>query len=255
MTLNNPFDFQGKHFLVTGAASGIGKATALLLAAQGARLALVDYNEEGLKQTQQLCNRDQDVQVLTINLKDAEAIKTSVLAYCEQHGKLDGFVHIAGMPYVAPLKVLNTQKYYDVFAVNTAAAMELAKVFINRKVAADRASIIFISSVYGNVGSAANVAYAMSKSALHGITRSLAIELAPKNIRVNCIAPGFIKTEMLTDISGNFDQDYDDTLARLHPLGLGEATDVANTIAFLFSDSSKWITGSVINVDGGFTAQ
>jgi NAD(P)-dependent dehydrogenase (short-subunit alcohol dehydrogenase family) len=105
------------------------------------------------------------------------------------------------------------------------------------------------------VGSVANVGYAMSKSALHGITKSLAIELAPKKIRVNCIAPGFVKTSMLDSISTLFDKEYFEKINKLHPLGLGEAEDVANLIAFLFSDMSKWITGSIINIDGGYTAQ
>jgi NAD(P)-dependent dehydrogenase (short-subunit alcohol dehydrogenase family) len=104
------------------------------------------------------------------------------------------------------------------------------------------------------VGSAANVGYAMSKSALHGITKSLSIELAPKNIRVNCVAPGFIKTKMLEDISDSFNDNYSETITKLHPLGLGDPEDVANVIAFLLSDMSKWITGSILSVDGGYTA-
>jgi NAD(P)-dependent dehydrogenase (short-subunit alcohol dehydrogenase family) len=90
---------------------------------------------------------------------------------------------------------------------------------------------------------------------LQGAIKSLAIELAPKNIRFNCIAPGFVKTKMLDDISNSFNSDYDETLNKLHPLGLGEADDVANAVAFLLSDMSKRITGSVMNVDGGFAAQ
>ena len=83
----------------------------------------------------------------------------------------------------------------------------------------------------------------------------LGFELASKNIRVNCIAPGFVKTKMLDNVSGSFNEDYFNTLNSLHPLGLGEADDVANAIAFLLSDMSKWITGTVLSVDGGFTAQ
>jgi len=105
------------------------------------------------------------------------------------------------------------------------------------------------------VGSAANVAYAMSKSALHGITKSLAIELASKKIRVNCVAPGFIKTQMLDDVSGSFDNEYNERLNSLHPLGLGEAEDIAYGITYLLSDMSKWVTGTILSVDGGFTAQ
>ena len=81
------------------------------------------------------------------------------------------------------------------------------------------------------------------------------MEFAPKKIRFNCIAPGFIRTPMMEANTGSFDDDYLNTLERLHPLGLGEAEDVANAVVWLFSDMSKWVTGTVLNVDGGFTAQ
>lgn len=95
----------------------------------------------------------------------------------------------------------------------------------------------------------------MSKGGIIAITKALAMELVPKGIRVNCIAPGFIKTPMMTDISDSFDNEYYERLNALHPMGLGESTDIANGILFLLSDMSKWMTGSVLNIDGGFTAQ
>jgi len=115
--------------------------------------------------------------------------------------------------------------------------------------------VVFISSVYGVVGSAANAGYAMSKAALHGITKALSIELAAKGIRVNCIAPGFVNTKMLDVTSDMFDSHYADTLNKLHPLGIGEPEDISYSIAFLLSDASKWITGAIFNIDGGYTAQ
>ena len=87
------------------------------------------------------------------------------------------------------------------------------------------------------------------------ITKALAMELVSKGIRVNCIAPGFIKTPMMSEVSGSFDSEYYNRLNALHPMGLGEATDIANGILFLLSDMSKWMTGAVLNIDGGFTAQ
>jgi NAD(P)-dependent dehydrogenase (short-subunit alcohol dehydrogenase family) len=142
------------------------------------------------------------------------------------------------------------------YKVNQFAAIELSRVFNSKKVyAGEFGSLVMISSVYGLVGSPANVAYAMTKSAIIGITKALAIELAPKKIRVNCIAPGFVKSKMMTDNTFRFDNEYLERLGAMHPLGLGEPEDVANGIAFLFSEMSKWATGAVINIDGGFTAQ
>ena len=250
----NPISLLDRRYLITGAASGIGRATSILLSKLGAELILVDINEKGLDETVAQCSSK--VNKLLVNLYDVSDIKKKIQEAVSMYGKLNGFVHLAGRPYLSPLKSINEKTTTEVFMLNAYAGVELAKVCSSRNVyAGDKGSLIFISSVYGLVGSAANVGYAMSKSALHGVTKSLAIELAPKNIRVNCIAPGFVKTKMLDDISSSFNSDYDETLNKLHPLGLGEADDVANSVAFLLSDMSKWITGSVMNVDGGFTAQ
>lgn len=250
----NPISLLDRRYLITGAASGLGRATSILLSKLGAELILVDINEKGLDETVAQCSSKANK--LVVNLYDVSDIKKKILEAVAIYGKLNGFVHLAGRPYLSPLKSINEKTTTEVFMLNTYAGVELAKVCSSRNVyAGDKGSLIFISSVYGLVGSAANVGYAMSKSALHGVTKSLAIELAPKNIRVNCIAPGFVKTKMLDDISNSFNSDYNETLNKLHPLGLGEADDVANSVAFLLSDMSKWITGSIMNVDGGFTAQ
>jgi NAD(P)-dependent dehydrogenase (short-subunit alcohol dehydrogenase family) len=251
----NPIALNGKRFLISGAASGLGRATAVLLSKLGAELVLLDINDEGLKSTKEMCG-DTLVNCITANLQNPIEIKPVIINAVEKWGRLNGFVHLAGRPYVSPLKSINHNTTIEIFNLNTYAAIELAKLFTSRNVYAGEAgSIVFISSVYGSVGSAANVGYAMSKAALHGVTKSLSIELASKNIRVNCLAPGFVKTQMLDKVSGSFNQDYYNTLNNLHPLGLGEADDVANAIAFLLSDMSKWITGTILSVDGGFTAQ
>ena len=95
----------------------------------------------------------------------------------------------------------------------------------------------------------------MSKGAIIAITKSMAMELVGNGIRVNCVAPGFIKTPMANKVDGMMDENYDERLNALHPMGLGQTDDIANAILFLFSDMSKWMTGAVLNVDGGFTAQ
>ncbi len=250
----NPFSLEGKNYLITGAASGIGKTTSIILSKLGANLVLVDINLEGLQKTLNSCKSTD--KILALDLTKVLLIKGEVSKIVEEFGKLHGFAHLAGKPYISPLKMISEEKCGEIYSLNTYAAIELAKVFIHRNVyAGEKGSIVFVSSVYGVVGSAANVGYAMSKSALHGITKSLSIELAPKGIRVNCIAPGFVKTNMMDNINELFDDSHTELLIKLHPLGLGEPEDIAYSIAYLLSDAAKWVTGAVLNIDGGFTAQ
>jgi NAD(P)-dependent dehydrogenase (short-subunit alcohol dehydrogenase family) len=250
----NFFDFSNKTILITGAASGIGKAVSILFSSLGAKLILLDVNELEIKETIRKCSGN--VHYIIADLVETEKLKDKIEAKIAECGQLDALVHVAGIPCISPLKTLKTETAEKVFKINTLSALELSKIFTkNKNFKVENPSIVFISSVYGLVGSSANVAYAMSKTALHGITKSLAIELAAKKVRVNCVAPGFIKTEMLNEVSDSFDQEYHERLNKLHPLGLGTPNDVAYAILFLVSDMSKWITGTILSVDGGFTAQ
>ncbi len=250
----NPISLAGKKFFISGAASGIGRATCILLSKLGADLILADINQKGLEETVSLC-KPTDVTVV-MDFSQSGVIKEHLSSLVSVFGKLSGCVHIAGKPYISPLKSINSATALEVFQINTMTALELSKVFASRNISVDEGgTIVFISSVYALVGSAANVGYSMSKSALHGITKALSIELAPRKIRVNCIAPGFVKTKMGDSISHFFTEGHDEKIREMHPLGLGEPEDVANAIAFLLSDMSKWITGSIISVDGGFTAK
>ena len=116
-------------------------------------------------------------------------------------------------------------------------------------------AIITVSSYCGQVGTVASVCYSATKAGLIGVTKALAVELAPKGIRVNCVSPGTVMTEMVKKDAYGADEEYVKNLESLHPLGLGTPEDVANAIVFLLSDMSKWMTGAVVNVDGGYTAK
>ena len=256
--MNNLVSMEGKTIVVTGAASGIGRETATLIHSLGANLLLLDRNEEGLSSVQRSLNDPKKkVVIRTIDLTNFDSIKTVLLdAKKELGASYTGLVHCAGIPSILPLRALSNEQYEKVMKVNTQAGLNLAKVFSSKQGhdLEQQGSIVFISSVYGVVGSAANVAYATSKAALIGMTKALAIEFSTKNIRVNCVAPGFIKTNMADGVNAMFDVEYADRIEKMHPLGWGEAIDIANAIAFLLSDASKWTT-AVFNIDGGFTAQ
>lgn len=252
----NLVNLEKKNIIITGAASGIGKACAKLFSELGASLLLLDVNESALLDFSKTLSSK--VVCKAFDLTDFDALKNNVMAAKEKLGApYTGFVHCAGIPSVVPLRVLSNCQYEKVQKINVQAGLNLAKIFSNRSCydKEQQGSIVFISSVYGIVGSAANVAYSMSKAAVIGMTKSLAVELSPKNIRVNCVAPGFIKTNMANDVSVMFESQYENKIESMHLLGWGEPIDVANSIAFLLSDAAKWITGSVFNVDGGFTAQ
>jgi NAD(P)-dependent dehydrogenase (short-subunit alcohol dehydrogenase family) len=248
------FSLKGKTILITGAASGLGRAISIVSSKLGANLFLADKNSVGLNLTAEKCCNS--CTLLEIDFLDTAGIQRWLTEVTSMYGRIHGIVHSAGISYISPLKSLDESQYLEVLRINTLAALELSKTFALRSVnSGNGGSIVFISSVYGLVGSSANVGYAMSKAALHGITRSLAIELASKKIRVNCVAPGFIKTPMDDKTAHFFNESRDLVLTKLHPLGLGEPADVAFLVTFLQSDASKWITGTIIPVDGGFTAQ
>jgi NAD(P)-dependent dehydrogenase (short-subunit alcohol dehydrogenase family) len=253
MNFDHLFNVDNKLFIITGAASGLGRETAVLLSSLGAKLILVDCNQ--LDNTVKSCSGS--VYEIVCDVTNETELNSKLLEIIKNTGsKVDGFVHFAGISMISPLKSVNRESLIKTLEINTLPAVSLAKLCSSRNVvSANGASFVFISSVYGLVGSAANVAYSMSKAALHGITKSLAIELAGKKIRVNTVAPGFVKTEMFDGIKANFSEDYEKTLNDLHPMGLGESIDVALAVLYLLSDMSRWVTGTILNVDGGFTAR
>lgn len=251
---DNWLDFTGKTYLVTGAASGMGRAVCKLISARGGKVILVDIDTLGMQETQRMCQTD--TYALQLDLSKPETFGDAIIKAVSGFGKLNGLIHCAGLPYISPLKTVSVSQCDKVYRVNSYAAVELAKLFINRKIyAGEFGSIVFLSSVYGLVGSAANVGYALSKGAIQAVTKALAIELASRKIRVNCIAPGFVKSPMMDNVSTSFSSEYISKLESLHPLGLGDPEDIAKAVLFLLSEMSCWMTGAIMSVDGGFTAQ
>ena len=251
----HPLDLRDRHYLITGAASGIGLATWRLVRRLGGRVAAVDADGDGLARATAELGGPPD-QVRCFDLREVAGIPALMQDVATAGGPLSGVVHAAGLSCVQPARLLEPSKYRDVLVIHAEAALALARGFFHRKVShPEGGSIVFLSSVMAWVGSPGAAAYGMSKAALTGLSKSLAVEFAPRKIRVNCVAPGFVRTPMFDRLSASWEEEQHARVAGEHPLGLGEAEDVANAVAFLLGDTGRWVTGSVLVVDGGYTAR
>lgn len=253
---SNPLWLHGRHILVTGASSGIGRSTALLLRQLGARLSVVDRDAAGLDGLRAEPGAGEPVVAHVADLSDIAGIEPLVARCVAENGPLHGVVHCAGIQAINPVRTLQPDAWRRIFAVNTEAALMLGKAMSGRRAyAGDHGSIVFLSSVMASVGSVGAISYSMSKAALEGMARSLALELAPRRIRVNCVAPGFVRTPLFERTEKLWDEAAKKAVEDLHPLGFGEPEDVAGAIAFLLADTGRWITGSTMVIDGGYLAR
>lgn len=253
--MHNPLDMQRRRILVTGAASGIGRATCVLLSQLSARVAAVDLDAQGLAETCRLLEGEGHTQ-MQLDLSQLDEIAPAVARDAAAHGPLSGAVHAAGLPCIEPIRLLEPAAYRRALTVNTEAALALARAFQRKETCTpEGGSIVFVSSVMALVGSPGSAAYSMSKAALHGLARGLALELAPRRIRVNCVAPGFVNTPMFARLARFWDPAERARVEADHPLGIGTPEDIAHAICFLLAPTGCWITGCILPVDGGYTAR
>lgn len=242
-------DLNGKVALVTGSARGIGQAIALTLAKRGADLVLVDLEEAALKiVAQEIEVLGKKALALKADVSNSEAVEKLVEQAIESFGKIDILVNNAGITRDNLLLRMKEEDWDAVLKVNLKSAFLLIKAASRHMMKQRWGRIINISSVIGLMGNTGQANYAASKAGLIGLTKSAARELASRGITVNAIAPGFIQTQMTASLP----QEIKDKLRAAVPLGfLGEVEDVAHTVAFLVSPDTRYITGQVINVDGG----
>lgn len=249
------FDFTGKVILVTGASSGIGRATAICASRLKAKVILLGRNKHGLEETlSQMSYLDNGHGIVEFDLLELNQISEMMKQISSLYGALDGLAHCAGIHMAKPLRIINENDIEIVMKMNVTTGILLAKAFRNKQVSNRPGSVVLLSSVVATVGQSAIVPYALSKGALVSGAKSLAVELAVENIRVNVVLPGVVSTPMSEGLFSKMGQDQIEGIKKAHLLGLGEPDDVAHSILFLLSNAAKWITGSCLTVDGGYTA-
>jgi NAD(P)-dependent dehydrogenase (short-subunit alcohol dehydrogenase family) len=172
-------------------------------------------------------------------------------------GPINGFIHSAGIELILPLSVTKPAHYQELFATNVIAGFEFARILSKKKYAApEGGSFVFISSVMGFLGEVAHSAYCSSKGAIIAGVKALALELAEKKIRVNCVSPAQIEgTEMTMKMRESLNDQNKKDIFSMHPLGYGNTDDVAYGCIYLLSDASKWVTGTNLIIDGGYSAK
>jgi len=244
----NPYSLEGKTVLVTGASSGIGRASAIECARLGASLIITARNEERLSQTLSQLEGDGH-QMILCDLNNNEEIDNLV----SQLPEIQGFVSNAGFTKLLPVQFINSIDINNIFQVNTVAPMLLLQKLLKKKKLKKGASVVFTSSLAGlGTCSVGNSMYAASKGAISAFIRCVALELAPKNIRVNAVCPAMVDTGILD--SGTVSKEQLEADQKNYPLGrYGTPEDIAWAMVFLLSDAAGWITGDNLVIDGGVT--
>lgn len=247
----------GKHILITGGASGIGRQTAITLSELGARVSVMDLQEEGLKETLSLLSGEGHT-IHVADLSQIDSLEPLVVNIVREAGPFDGFVHCAGIVKNLPLINYKFERLHRIMLVNFYSYFEIIRILSKKGRFNEGMSIVGISSVAATQGAAAQAAYGASKAAMNGAMRCLAKELGEKGIRLNTVLPAATATAMYAEFV-EMRANMRETEAKMEAnprqyLGMNAPSDVANAIIFLLSPASRKITGVQLPVDGGFAS-
>jgi NAD(P)-dependent dehydrogenase (short-subunit alcohol dehydrogenase family) len=246
--MNNPFSLSEKKILITGASSGIGKATAIECSKMGATIIITGRNQERLNQTyQQLSGKGHSQYVADLCLEDDLNMLSMNIP------EINGLVNAAGIVKTLPFQFINREDLSSIFDINFMAPVLLTQKLVKAKKLDKESSIVYISSIDGPViAHVGNSMYAASKGALSAMVRTMALDLATKKIRVNSIFPGMIDTPLIhqDDIT---EEQLSQELKKYPLRRYGEPEEIAYGAIYLLSEASKWVTGTNLIIDGGFT--
>lgn len=230
-----------KNILITGVSGGIGKSLALFLLKNNYKVIGISRKNPEI--------RDKNFSFYSLNLNDIENISILLKEIVSIEGKIDGFVHCAGVHQVQPISLFKVHDFEKLMRIHVTVPFEILK-YLSKNKYSDGASIVLISSLAAHEGAPGLSFYAAAKGALEGFLSSATAELMSKH-RINIIAPGVIESGMGENYKEKLDEKQRENLAKFYPMGLGTNEDLNNLIEFLLSSKSKWLTGQKILLDGG----
>ncbi|MCD6318744.1 glucose 1-dehydrogenase [Candidatus Aerophobetes bacterium] len=250
---------ENKVAVITGAGSGIGKATAVLFSKEGAKVVIVDISKKrGQETLDMIREKEQEAIFVPTDITDSSQIKSMVAKVMETYGKIDILVNNAGLYVQGDVISTGEDQWDEIMAVNLRAAFLCCKYCISQMIKGGGGVVINVSSEAGLVAIKNQVAYNVSKSGLISLTKSIAVDFASQNIRANCVCPGTTETPLVTSALA---KQADPARARraleeIRPANrLGKPEEIAYGILYLASDESLYATGAILSIDGGYTAQ
>lgn len=243
----NPFSLEGKTILVTGASSGLGRQTAITASHMGATVVITGRNEARLQETFNLLQGQGHAKYIA-DLTNQDDINKLVATL----PILNGIVYSTGISDLSPARFITADTIEKTFSISFNASVLLTAALLGKKrIAKHNGSLVFISSISTRYPFVGGAMYISAKAAIEAYARVLALELAPRGIRVNCVAPAFVKTPMLDQTAQNYSKEAVDLIEARQILGLGEPEDVANTIVYYLSDAAKWVSATNLILGGG----
>lgn len=248
---------EGKHIVITGAASGIGAATAKLLASRGANVFIGDLNRnDGERLANRIRQRDGEATFMPLDVTDPDAVRQFFASAIETYGPISVALNNAGIDHTPrPMAQVPDEDFHRNIAVNLTGVWYCMKAQIEHMLQQGGGHIINLASVAGTIGSPLVSAYCASKHGVIGLSKSAAIEYAKANIRVNAVCPSFVRTPMVESTMANMDERQQQKLIKANPMKrLGEPAEIATAIAWLCTDESSFMTGHSVVLDGGLSA-